>query len=380
MRVTLQAKPLAAAMQQAASLVDSKFRIAALYHARLVAEGDGLSVATNVLDFALKLSLPAAVETAGEIAIPSEKLADLAAGFPGDADVTINGDEKIATIVCGRSRFRLPTLPIGDLPSTPEIADEIGRVELERKELLALLSRPLFAISTEETRFYLCGLCLHDVEDGLAAVATDGHRLARAIQRGASGLSHDRTLIIPQRAIKILLRLLKDAEGAIALSRSQSLLEVSAPNNFRFITKLIDAKYPAYERLISASTDHAVTVDRAALVQAVARIAAVAPDTTRQPLIGLTWKAPDPALHLCIPGAPDLADDPVEAETAGRGRVAVQIRHLAQLLDGFEADQVRIDTDNSAGATILITDPHDADFTIIQMPCVWSTEASQAAA
>ena len=220
---------------------------------------------------------------------------------------------------------------------------------------------------------------MHDTDAGLAAVATDGHRLARVILPGVTGLSQDRRLIVPRPAIKVLLKLLADKEvELLTLRRSASLLEITS-TKFTFISKLIDAEYPAYERLVSASTDNTAIVDRVALVQAVARIAAVASDDKRLPLVGLTWKAPETALQLCIPDAPEIADDPIEAEVSGRGRLAVQIKHLAQLLDELESDRVRIDAGTSAGSAILITDPDDANFTIIQMPCVWGAQASQAA-
>ena len=379
MKVTLQAKPLAAALGLAAGMLDAKLkRIAALEHARLAAEGDRLAITANVMDFALKLSLPAVIEAAGEVAIRSEQLAALAAGFPGDAEIAISGDETMTSIVCGRSRFKLPTIPLADLPSMPEIDQETGRIEIGREELLTLLSKPAFAISTEATRYYLNGIFLHDTDAGLAAVATDGQRLARVILPGVTGFSHDRGLIVPRPAIKVLLKLLADKEvELLTLRRSASLLEITS-TKFTFISKLIDAEYPAYERLVSASTDNTAILDRAALVQAVARVAAVVPDDKRLRLVGLTWKAPG-ALQLCTPWAPDLVDDPVEAEISGRGRIAVQIRHLEQLLGAIASDRVRIDAGAGAGRAILITDPDDANFTIIQMPCVWGAQASQAA-
>jgi DNA polymerase-3 subunit beta len=119
-------------------------------------------------------------------------------------------------------------------------------------------------------------------------------------------------------------------------------------------------------------------VDRVALVQAVARITAVTSDDKRLPPVGLTWKAPQPLLCLCIAGTPDLADDPIEAEVSGRGRLAVQVKHLTQLLDELESVCVRIDAGTSAGSAVLITNPHDANFTIIQMPYVWSAQAQAA--
>ena len=162
------------------------------------------------------------------------------------------------------------------------IENEIGCIALERSELFALLSKPAFAISTEATRYYLNGILLHDTDAGLAAVATDGQRLARVILPGVTGLSQDRRLIVPKPAMKVLLKLLADKEvELLTLRRSASLLEITS-TKFTFISKLIDAEYPAYERLVSASTDNTAILDRAALVQAVARIAAVVSDDKRR--------------------------------------------------------------------------------------------------
>ncbi len=380
MKATLQAKPLATALGLATGMLDAKLKkIAALGHARLAVEGDHLAITANVLDFALKLSLPAVIDASGEIAIRSEQLAALAAGFSGNAEIAISSVDTMASVVCGRSRFKVPTLPIGDLPSTPVIDQETRRVEVGREALLRLFSKPSFAISTEATRYYLNGIFLHDTDVGLAAVATDGRRFARVILPGVTGLSQDRRLIVPRPAIKVLVKLLADKETELlTLRRSASLIEITSAK-FTFTSKLIDAEYPSYERLVPASTDNIAILDRAALVQAVARVAAVVPDDKRPSLVGLTWKAPEPALQLCIPWAPEAVDDPVEAETAGSGRFAVQIHHIAQLLDELGSNRVRIDAGSGAGSGILITDPDDANFTIIQMPCVWSAQASQAA-
>jgi DNA polymerase-3 subunit beta len=380
MRATLQAKPLAAALGLAASMVDAKLKkIAALGHARLVAEGDSLTVSANVLDFALKLSLPAAAGVAGEAAIRSEQLAALAAGFPGDAEITIAEGGTTVLVTCGRSRFKLATMPIGDLPPVPEIGEEIGRIELEREQLLELLAKVSFAISTEETRYYLNGVCLHGGSDGLTAVATDGHRLARFILPDITGLSADHRLIVPKPAIKILLKLLGDKEiERLTLRCSATLLEVTSAT-FTFVSKLIDATYPDYQRILPSPSGNAAIVDRAALAQAVDRIAAVVPDDKRLPLIGLTWKAPEPSLRLSIPNAPELADDLVEAEVGGSGRSAVQIRFLRELLGELKGDRVRIDAATGPGSPILVTDPADEKFLALVLPCVWGVEASQAA-
>ena len=273
-------------------------------------------------------------------------------------------------------------LPVGDLPTTPAIEQETRTAvaEVGREALLTLLSRPSFAVSSETSAgYYLNGVFVHDTDAGLAAVATDGQRLARIILPGVTGLSRDRRLIVPRPAIKILLKLLADKEvGLLTLRRSASLLEITS-TKFTFISKLIDAEFPTYETLVPAPTDNTAIVDRTALVQAVARIAAVAPDDKHLPLVGLTWKAPG-TLQLCVPETPELADDQIEAEMiSGRCRTAVQVRHLKQLLDELASDRVRIDAGAGAGSPILITDPGSPNFAIVQMPCSWKAQASQAA-
>lgn len=381
MKVIVTAKPLAAMLGLAASLVDSKLKIPALWQARLAADGDRLTISANVLDFALKLSSPAMIDVAGELAVSASRLAALAASFASDSEITISGDETVASIACGRSRFKLPTIPLADLPSMPEITDEIGRIEIEREHLLELISKTGFAISTERARYYLNGILLHDSPSGLAVVATDAHRLARVILPGISGLSQDRTLIVPHAAIKIIAKLSANkAIDKLTLRRSKTLFEMAAAPSFTFVSKLIDATFPAYERILPEPSGNAAIVGRAELALALERIEAVTPATKTAPTVGRVWTADEPELRVIVPGQPDLAHDPMAAETAGAGWIAFQIRHGLDLLDALKGDRVRIDSNAVCGSPILITDPDDADFLIVQMPVAGPVERSEAAA
>jgi DNA polymerase-3 subunit beta len=262
----------------------------------------------------------------------------------------------------------------------PAIKDETGQVTLTRDQTLALFRRPLFAVSTETTRFYLNGILLHDVGADLVAVGTDGHRLARVTALGCAGLSADRRLIAPLAAVKIIIKLLTrgGVEEPLTLRRSGTLLEVKTAG-FRFVTKLIDAEYPSYERVVPAPSGNSVIVSRADLALALKRIEAVAPEVKTAPLAGLAWAADEPALHVAVPGWPDLANDPIAAEVSGAGRVAFKISHGIELLEAFKGERVRIDSDATSRSPIHITNPDDLSFLVIQMPCTWSVETLQAA-
>jgi DNA polymerase-3 subunit beta len=250
MKISASAGSLANAFALAAGLITPKIKIPALAAVRIKAAGDVATITTNVLDFALALTLPASVEAAGELAVPAGRMAGLAAGFAADAMIEIRMEGPVGIVACGRSRYRLPCIPLGDMPPMLALAEETGRIEFAREEALALFKRPAFATSDEETRFYLNGILLHDVGEGLAAVATDGHRLCRLVIPGAAGLSSDYKLLIPNAAVEIARKILRDKDSErVVLRRSRTLLEI-ATARATFVSRLIDASYPAYERLI----------------------------------------------------------------------------------------------------------------------------------
>src|SRR5262249_54824079 len=143
-------------------------------------------------------------------------LKKLTTTFPGEADVVIaSGDgASAARVSCGKSHYKLAIFPIEDLPAMLAIGEETGRVELAGEEARALFARTSFAIATEKARYYLGGVLLHDTGAGLAAVATDGHQLARYVIAEAGGLSPDHTLIVPLAAVKVITKVLasKDIE------------------------------------------------------------------------------------------------------------------------------------------------------------------------
>jgi DNA polymerase-3 subunit beta len=392
MKITANAGEFADALALAAELSDDARirRIQSLGAIRLTGacssfsqhcENDltGVEISANVLDHALTLTVPATVDASGVLALPGERLASLAAGCPRDQQIEIDADDTSARIVCGRSRFRLPVIPQDELPASLALGAETGRVELAREEALRLFAHPLFAVATDQTRYYLNGIFLHDADGGLAAAGTDGHRLCRVIVPGAAGLSQDNRLIVPRAAVKIILKLLADKScERIVLRRSAKLFAIEAAR-FAFVSKLIDAEFPAYQRLILPPTGNAVTVLRAGLAMALKRVAAVIdPSVKTMRMVGLQWAPGDPALRLCVPGHDELAEDIVDAEATGAGRVAVQIHHLRELLDEFAGERIRLDT-AGGGTAILVTDLNDPDVLAVQMPCRWSEQSSQAA-
>ena len=138
---------------------------------------------------------------------------------------------------------------------------------------------------------------------------------------------------------------------------------------FTFISKLIDGTFPDYERVVPQSSDNAVTVDRGTLLDALGRIETVA-DETRDIIVGLLWTVDAPLLRLCLTQQPDAADDAVDAEISGAGRIAVNAKLLAGLIGNLDAERVHLDA-NGAPGPLLITNPEDQNYLALLMPCAW---------
>jgi DNA polymerase-3 subunit beta len=382
MKFSTAAGKLAPALVTATALVETKVvKRLPVYGAVRLSAGDGaITISLNNGDAKLALTIAAEVAESGEIAVNAERLAALVAGFPAGAGVTIASDATTVVVSSGRSRFRLPVFPVTELP-TLALIGETGRAILTREQAAALFARPMFAIATETTRYYLNGILLHDAGADLVAVATDGHRLARVVVPGCGGLSQDCRLIVPLAAVKIIIKLLKaaEAEAALTLRRSQTLFEI-AGTGFTFVSKLIDGTFPDYSRVMPSPSGNSVVVDRAELARTLERIEAVAPETKGAPTVGLTWTAGEPALRVCVPGWPDLADDPIAAEVNGSRRVAFKVAYGIELLEALAGERICIDATDSTGSPILINDPDKTDdLIIVQMPCTWF-ERSEAAA
>jgi DNA polymerase-3 subunit beta len=294
MRFQALAGELATALAVTTVAIDRNPAFAALGAVRMAAAGDCVRLTTNGLDRAVATTAPALVEMDGEVAVNARALAGLVSGF-GDGMVTskASDDGKTVNIVCGRRRYRLPQIPIENMPPMLALDQEVGRVELTRENLLRLLSIPLFAVEDDRARFYMAGVLLKNSGDELVGVGTDGRRLVHVSTALTTGtLSEDLTLIVPLAGAKALVKLLTKAKfETVTVRRSKSLVEITT-SDFTVISKLIDAQYPQYQALIpqEPSTNFAV-VDRRECARALARLAAVVDrEISASPIISLEWR------------------------------------------------------------------------------------------
>ncbi|MBR0719393.1 DNA polymerase III subunit beta [Bradyrhizobium liaoningense] len=351
---------LAAALDLAAHPVSGRQtrRIPALSAVRLTAEGDGLSITSTAVDDTVTTRLDGTAE--GEVAVPLDMLAALMRHFPAAEEVVIAADHRAAAIAAGNSSFRLPVFPITDLPEPLVLGPETGCVELDAGVARDLFARPAFAAADDASCPYLNGILLHNVDDQLVAVATDGFRFCRVTTPAASTLSADHSLIIPNEMERAINRLLGSTSGRVMLRRSANLFAADG-SGFVVVSRTIGSTYPDHERWIPIKATNVVTTNCVGVREALARFKAVADPQIRPHEVSLRWNAAGLQLRA------DGGEDRLAAGVEGEGETAAQIHYLDVAIGAVRGANVRISVADSGGM-ILVTDPDDEGFVAGLMP------------
>ncbi|MBB3771567.1 DNA polymerase-3 subunit beta [Angulomicrobium tetraedrale] len=281
MKLTLDRAPLLAALTRAHRVVERKNTIAILSHLRLTATAGAMVITATDLDIEMTQSVPADIETAGSTTVSAATLFEIARKLPEGAQIKLeaDGDRGALTLRAGRSRFTLQTLPDSDFPDLAALAEGV-EFALPGAALAAAIGRVSFAISTEETRYYLGGIYLHlrQTQSGtprLAMVTTDGHRLSLTHLAVDNPPAQMPGIIVPRKAVAEIQRLAADADKAdITLTTSTTKLAASF-GGARLTTKLIDGSFPDYERVIPRGNTRIATLKAEDLRAAADRVSTV---------------------------------------------------------------------------------------------------------
>ncbi|MCJ2009189.1 DNA polymerase III subunit beta [Methylobacterium sp. J-092] len=362
---TIERATLGEAIGAVTKAVSSKNTIPILTNVLLKAEGDHLFVAGTNLDQQLTITVPADIEQGGTFTVNAAALHELARRVAPDAPVKFKVEEgkHAAVVTSGRSRFSLPTLPVEDFPELYSVRAKDGAalhtIEIVGSILADLIDRVDFAISSEETRWYLNGVYAHTVDRGgetvLRFVATDGHRLARVDTTHATRLEFsERGVIIPTKAIQLIASLARDAgDGKVTLEISPTLISIAAPGA-SIISKLIDHTFPDYVRVIPTVFAREVNTATIALAQAARRVAALSLERGRR--VKLDFQAAHVAITLDN-GEGGTAADEVDIELTGEPlAIGFNSNYLAEILSHAGGDTVRIQLGADQGQPAVISD------------------------
>lgn len=271
MQFTTQRKDLLNALQTIIGVVERRQTMPILSNVLIRAESDRLIMTATDLELELVTDCIAVIAAPGSAAVPARKLLDICRGLPDDAEITLQNDPQQTRIQSGRSRFTLATMQATDWPFLDEV-NEGEKFTLPERTFKGLLDRTHFAMAHQDVRYYLNGLLLALRPDRIRCVATDGHRLALSESGVDLDIRDSIQAIVPRKAVTELVRLLDNSEAEITLQLSSKHLRLQLPG-LVFTTKLIDGRFPDYERVIPEGADKHMQADRDTIRQALARTA-----------------------------------------------------------------------------------------------------------
>lgn len=270
-KIKVAREALLPALSLAAKATERKSTIPILQNLLVAVEPDRLSLTGSDLDSEIRASAPCEAGQASSFTLPAGLFNDAVRKLPEGVDVLIDAETNFANVTAGKSRFRMPLLPAGDFPLM-NASDYSHSFTLPAATIATILANVSFAISTEETRYYLNGIHMHGGER-LTAVTTDGHRLARyhlPLPPGADGMP---TIIIPRRAVNLIKSMIGEkGDVRVSLSGTKILFETDAG---ALTSKLIDGTFPDYQRVIPTGNGNRFGVDRASLHAAIDRVTTI---------------------------------------------------------------------------------------------------------
>ena len=371
MKATIERATLLRCLSHVQSVVERRNTIPILSNV-LIDASDGGSVKVMATDLDLQVvetMTAASVESAGAITVSAHLLFDIARKLPEGSQVSIETAENRMEIKAGRSRFKLPTLPRDDFPVIVE-GDLPTSFELPAKTIAEMIDRTRFAISTEETRYYLNGIFLHVTDDDapvLKAAATDGHRLARFTLDRPEGAEGMPDVIVPRKAVAELRKLLEEADGnvLIDLSASKIRFTLSGEGGVVLTSKLIDGTFPDYSRVIPTGNDKLLTVDPKIFFQGVDRVATIATEKTRAVKMGLdTDKV---TLSVTSPDNGTATEELAAQYKSDGFEIGFNANYLKDILDQIDSETVELHLAD-AGAPTLIRKDDSSPALYVLMP------------
>ncbi|MNO96297.1 DNA polymerase III subunit beta [compost metagenome] len=330
----------------------------------LVVQGQQLSLTGTDLEVELvgRVQLEEPAEP-GEITVPARKLMDICKSLPSDVLIDIKVDEQKLLVKAGRSRFTLSTLPANDFPTVEEGPGSLT-CNLEQSKLRRLIERTSFAMAQQDVRYYLNGMLLEVSSDTLRAVATDGHRLAMCSMHAAIGQADRHQVIVPRKGILELARLLTDPEGMVSIVLGQHHIRATT-GEFTFTSKLVDGKFPDYERVLPKGGDKLVVGDRQALREAFSRTAILSNEKYRG--IRLQLAAGQLKIQANNPEQEE-AEEEISVDYSGSSlEIGFNVSYLLDVLGVMTTEQVRLILSDSNSSALLQEAGND-DSSYVVMP------------
>lgn len=364
MKFSISREALLRPLTLVAGVVERRQTLPVLSNVLLQVQDEQLSLTGTDLEVELiGRTAPSLVDEPGSATVPARKLMDICKSLPDQAEISFALEEGRAVLRSGRSRFTLSTLPVAEFPN---IEDSQGSVELSlpRGTLKHLIDATSFAMAQQDVRYYLNGMLLELRSNLVRTVATDGHRLAVCSRSADIEVEPAHKLIVPRKGVLELVRLLDDSDEPVSLTLGASHVRAHT-GDFTFTSKLVDGKFPDYERVVPRGGDKVFIAERAELRQVLSRTSILSNEKYR----GVRLMLEEGNLQVMANNPEqEEAEENVSVEYAGPGlEIGFNVSYLIDVLNVLGEDRVQM-TLADPNSSALMEEPGGGDAMYVVMP------------
>jgi len=363
MKFTVDRETLLKPLQQVIGVVERRQTLPVLGNLLIVASSDGLVVTATDLEVEIQSRLAIDIDEPGEITLPARKLVDICKALPEGAKVQLSVKDQKAQIRSGKSRFTLVTLPAADFPVVETIKGDCS-FSIAQNKLKELIERTQFSMAQQDVRYYLNGLMLEISSGLLRGVATDGHRLALCDMPVDIKTKEPRQVIVPRKGIQELMRLLESSDETVQVDVGSNHICISNAD-IRFTSKLVDGRFPDYDRVVPKGGDKLVLADRELLRQALSRTSILSNEKYRGIRLNLDKNILKIQAHN---PEQEEADEEFEVDYKGGGlEIGFNVTYLLDVLSSVRSDSIEISL-SDANSSCLMREPGSEQYRYVVMP------------
>jgi DNA polymerase-3 subunit beta len=350
-------------LQQVTGIVERRHTLPILSNVLITASGSKVEFLATDLEVQItaKADIDGAAE--GSVTAGARKLYDILRSLPNDVEVSLEAKESRMTVRAGKSRFNLQTLPAGDFPRMVEARDASKTLTLPQKALKDALGLVQFAMAVQDIRYYLNGVLFSVDKDVLRVVATDGHRLSYA-SRALGGDHGTVEAILPRKTVLELIKLLGDTDEPVSLAIGSNQARF-AFGGIEIVSKIVEGKFPDYQKVIPTTHKNRVSLERATLAQSLNRAAILSNEKIRGVRLVFTK---DALSIICTNNEQEEAEEGLALEYDGDPLdIGFNISYLLDVLNHVESETVTVAMGDS-NSSALVQMPGREDFKYVVMP------------
>lgn len=364
MNFQVQRESILKPLQQIIGVVERRQTLPVLSNILFSAEKDRISLTATDLEVELRATMDVKVEEPGDITIPARKLLDICRTLPEQSTLVFTIDSGTAQIKSGKSRFTLSTLPASEFPLVEDIKS-VQEISLPQSGLKNLIERTNFSMAQQDVRYYLNGMMLELRDNLVRSVATDGHRLAICELGADLSTPGTQQVIVPRKGIQELARLLEETDSPAQIEIGSNHIRIQL-TDLRFTSKLIDGKFPDYQRVMPQGSDKHIIADRELLKQALVRTSILSNEKYR----GIRFNLETNSLRIQAHNPEqEEAEEEIEVEYSGDSlEIGFNVNYLLDALSALPGEKVKVSLSDSNSSCLIQQPGENSDCKYVVMP------------